>query len=680
VGSTSGNSATFEFLNQVRGIDTGNGLVGCEAVYIRGKDLVGGYSFADAVTNPWGKISSEGSVVILGKNRIEGDIYLPNLSDYWDFGRNKVEGELKSVDIVSSCDAIEKVEDWIYKASLDNNNDEWNFGEDLFGYLEYEKGHHHKKGRLRWVNEYSISSPQEGIFYFDHLRMGGKVNVKVGSLLTLFVKGDFEVLGKSKVNYGGDPASLIVVVGGDVRICGKSSFSGTIISKGDVRICGRSRFKGSIISKRLFIDGHNEALWDVNEGVNYFIYYNEWGTGETIRYYFESGKYMVKVTEGSLAKVEGKLYELGITYDVDDVGYFLFFKSNMPLSELKQELLPVGASFVGQFFTKSNDDRGWIPNPVLLVRYKDDVTKQEVIDFNKRIGVKSVEVLSWDTLIFALTVTADNVYELMEKRKEYEESDLVEWVDIDEAGIVEGKYHEKVLNKELDDNTYSEYNYMGLTGFFTRNTPDVLDFLVGYKNESIEFPIYGANRYNRPVRIGVIGYGVYDAHEDLRHSLCGFGKTFVEGDKNGYIPNYIRNPSENDNNQHEIWITGLIAADSFNHKGVWGLTFGSSCVVPIQDVYRRKTHWWEEGEYINVSKVSWTVKGINYAKDVVDILNISWKYEESNALRDAILDAAKKILIVASAGNEDKNRCNFPANLAGRSNGILCVGAVSGGN
>ncbi len=47
----SGNSATFEFLNQVRGIDTGNGLVGCEAVYVRGKNLVDGYSFSDAVTN-----------------------------------------------------------------------------------------------------------------------------------------------------------------------------------------------------------------------------------------------------------------------------------------------------------------------------------------------------------------------------------------------------------------------------------------------------------------------------------------------------------------------------------------------------------------------------------------------------------------------------------------------------
>lgn len=41
------NLFSWDFVNQVRGINTDYGLVGCEKVYIRGKNLIDGFSFAE---------------------------------------------------------------------------------------------------------------------------------------------------------------------------------------------------------------------------------------------------------------------------------------------------------------------------------------------------------------------------------------------------------------------------------------------------------------------------------------------------------------------------------------------------------------------------------------------------------------------------------------------------------
>ncbi|MGM0843741.1 MAG: cell wall-binding repeat-containing protein [Bacillota bacterium] len=154
------------------------------------------------------------------------------------------------------------------------------------------------------------------------------------------------------------------------------------------------------------------------------------------------------------------------------------------------------------------------------------------------------------------------------------------------------------------------------------------------------------------VTVAVIDSGIDLDHPDLALSI-------IEG-KN------ILNPMEppTDNNGHGTHVAGLVGAVTNNEEGISSLA-RSVKIMPIKVVEQ------------NEGMISSVISGIEYAMTQdVDIINISLgSYTNSLALRDTVQQAIEQgIIIVAAAGNHDRNDVMYPAKYPD----VLSVGSMNG--
>ena len=169
-----------------------------------------------------------------------------------------------------------------------------------------------------------------------------------------------------------------------------------------------------------------------------------------------------------------------------------------------------------------------------------------------------------------------------------------------------------------------------------------------------------------PVLIGVIDSGIEFDHEDLAGVVYTNpneipGNNF-DDDGNGYADDVhgwdFRNGDNdpNDDNGHGTHVSGLIAAPGNNGKGVAGVCW-SARIVPLK--------------FLSASgsgATSDAIAAIQYAIRLgVKVLNTSWgSFLYSNALRDAVADAADHgVLIIASSGNDTSDTDLYPTYPAG---------------
>ena len=154
--------------------------------------------------------------------------------------------------------------------------------------------------------------------------------------------------------------------------------------------------------------------------------------------------------------------------------------------------------------------------------------------------------------------------------------------------------------------------------------------------------------------VAVIDTGVFAGHEDLAGRLLP-GRDFVDDDAD-----------PNDGDGHGTHVTGIVAANRGNGKGVMGTAPGAR-VLPVRVLN-------DEGE----GTTDTVAAGIDYARaQKVDVINLSLgglPIVGGDPAFDAAIDRALDagIIVVAAAGNESFPLCNQPSG-AGR---LLCVAAV----
>ncbi|MBX0328920.1 S8 family peptidase [Oscillochloris sp. ZM17-4] len=153
--------------------------------------------------------------------------------------------------------------------------------------------------------------------------------------------------------------------------------------------------------------------------------------------------------------------------------------------------------------------------------------------------------------------------------------------------------------------------------------------------------------------IAVVDTGVDAGHPDLRGKVLPGYNAFSGGSDSG------------DDNGHGTAVSGLIAADTDNGKGVAGLCWGCK-ILPVKALNSRGG-----GDDASVSA------GIRWAADSgARIINMSLGgSDESQALRDAVDYAASKgALLIAASGNErqDGNAVSYPAAY----DNVVAVGAT----
>jgi subtilisin family serine protease len=157
--------------------------------------------------------------------------------------------------------------------------------------------------------------------------------------------------------------------------------------------------------------------------------------------------------------------------------------------------------------------------------------------------------------------------------------------------------------------------------------------------------------------VAVLDTGVLASHEDLGGRLVA-GHDFVQDDD-----------TPQDENGHGTHVTGIIAADSGNGKGIEGVAPGTS-VMPIRVLDAN-------GEGTGKG----AAKGIDYAvAHGADVISMSFGTDAIGSLlggdedfNEAVQRALDKgVIVVAAAGNDTVPFCEQPA-VTGP---LLCVGSV----
>jgi subtilisin family serine protease len=157
--------------------------------------------------------------------------------------------------------------------------------------------------------------------------------------------------------------------------------------------------------------------------------------------------------------------------------------------------------------------------------------------------------------------------------------------------------------------------------------------------------------------VAVVDTGVLASHEDLAGRLLP-GHDFVQNDN-----------TPQDENGHGTHVTGIVAADAGNGKGIEGVAPGAK-VMPIRVLDASGS-----GTTDNVAK------GINYAvTHGADVINLSLGGDAVSTIlgSDAVFTKAVQnaldhgVVVIAAAGNDTAPFCEQPT-VTGP---LLCVGAI----
>lgn len=160
------------------------------------------------------------------------------------------------------------------------------------------------------------------------------------------------------------------------------------------------------------------------------------------------------------------------------------------------------------------------------------------------------------------------------------------------------------------------------------------------------------------IKVAVIDSGIDTTHEDLRNRIAPGGYNFI------FDNNYVY-----DINGHGSAVSGVIAAETNNYKGIAGVCGTLNVkVLPLQAAF-----------YDGAMYVSDCIKAINYAvRQNVDVINMSIGGDQYSEIANRTLQNAIKnnIIVVASAGNDGTSQYHYPASY----DNVISVGSVSNNN
>lgn len=183
--------------------------------------------------------------------------------------------------------------------------------------------------------------------------------------------------------------------------------------------------------------------------------------------------------------------------------------------------------------------------------------------------------------------------------------------------------------------------------------------------------------------IAVVDTGCNIKHPDLKGSIVSkYAVDITQKDKNG---NYVRlsDLERPYDNNHGTVVTGIIAANANNSKGIAGAAKGwdnANCrVIPI-----KVSHGGDfNGDFRDPDGITpWIdhadiIKGIDYAiNSGAEVVNLSLgEYKYSSSYQKVINKAEKAgVVVVAAAGNESTNNKIFPASI----DNVIGVGGTEG--
>jgi subtilisin family serine protease len=286
------------------------------------------------------------------------------------------------------------------------------------------------------------------------------------------------------------------------------------------------------------------------------------------------------------------------------------------------------------------------------VRFKPDVTPEQIDELNARYGVEIVRQSSWSPQEYTLRVKSPQEHNPIEVANAYYESGLTEWAEPN--FLTEGRKHflpddPLLVNQWHLENTGQGGGTVGEDV----HAQDAWDITTGSPD----------------IVIAILDDGVDIGHPDLAANIHPQGYDFFDDD-NDPRPRYFAVPYDatDDNDIHGTPCAGVAAACGNNGIGVTGIAF--SCrVLPIKV-------WGAP----NLAPNSAIAESIRYAAQYAAVLSGSWSSAESDMVRQAIEDVTREargglgVLAFFSSGNDPAWRGRgvaFPAQV----DAAIAVGA-----
>ncbi len=268
-------------------------------------------------------------------------------------------------------------------------------------------------------------------------------------------------------------------------------------------------------------------------------------------------------------------------------------------------------------------DSGKASEEQIIVKYKDEKSSAKSVEKVEQLGGEVVETTDEMALY---KVPEEDVETSI---KVLEEMDNVEFAEKNATYSIEG-----AVNDTYYDNQWN---------LETINAPKAW--------EAVE------NTDGDDVVVAVLDTGVQSAHEDLDGRVSKEGATFVDGYEETFA---------GDDNGHGTFVSGIVAANANNEKGIAGTAGNNNVkILPVKVMSKSGV-----GDAYNIAR------GIQYAiEKKADVINLSFSGEYSESVDQAIQQARESgIVVVAASGNGGGNAdASYPAALPN----VISVGAIA---
>ncbi|NOZ26419.1 MAG: S8 family serine peptidase [Chloroflexi bacterium] len=308
--------------------------------------------------------------------------------------------------------------------------------------------------------------------------------------------------------------------------------------------------------------------------------------------------------------------------------------------------------FVTPVYRETTQGLQLIPTDEFNVRFKPDVTPEQIAELNAQYDVEIVRQSKWSPQEYILRVTNPQERSVIDVANAYYESGLTEWAEPN--FLTEGRKHFLPNDPLLAHQWHLENTGQG----------------GGTAGEDVHAQeAWDITRGDPDITIAILDDGVDVDHPDLAANIHPAGYDFFDDDDNPR-PRYFAAPynETNDNDIHGTPCAGVAAACGNNGTGVAGIAYQCR-ILPIKI--------WGAPSLAPNSVIA---DSIRYAAQHAAVLSGSWSSAESDTVRQAIEDVSQHarngrgVLVFFSSGNDPAWRGRsvaFPA----RVDAAIAVGA-----
>lgn len=304
--------------------------------------------------------------------------------------------------------------------------------------------------------------------------------------------------------------------------------------------------------------------------------------------------------------------------------------------------------FVTPVYRETTQDLQLVPTDEFNVRFKPDVTPEQIAEFNQRNQVAVVRQSQYSAQEYILRITDPDARDVIDVANTYYESDLTEWAEPNFLTEIRKVF---LPNDPLLANQWHLENtgQGGGTVGEDVHAQEAWDITTG----------------NSSIVIAIIDDGVDTAHPDLSANIQPGGYDFFDDDSDAN-PRYFAPPYNvtDFNDIHGTPCAGVAAARGNNGAGVAGIAYDCR-ILPIKV-------WGSP----NLAPNSDIADAIRYAGARAAVLSSSWGSGQSDTVRQAVTDVAAGgrgglgSLLLFASGNSN-GAVHFPA----RVDAAIAVGA-----